>query len=215
MSYFKEAVNAIEEFSHRFRENPWDYLYESDVQFELMQCLKKMITGLDLPYGTHMINVVKSEYPGSVPGGDNRFDLVAIDPSKCDGIINKCNCPVSIAMELKLNVNNKDIGAYIYNKDSCTLEKDLNKLQSLGSNVITTAGFAILCIKPYEDGMCDNALDFLKNKDKDRFNLMPIDGLSEKVSLSSNNSPIGIYAVIIDGSKNGKNHYFKLNKTSE
>lgn len=209
MSYFKEAVGAIEKFSERFRENPWNYLYEADVQFELMQCLKEQITGLDLTYDSHKISAVKSEYPGAVPGGDNRFDLVAIEPSQRIEIRDIYNRPVSIAMELKLNIDpQRGIDSYIYNVCSCTLEKDLNKLSSLlKPNIITTAGFAILCIKPYKAEMYEDALNFLQNKDKDRFNLIPIDDIPMESEQPSNGAPMGVYTVII-GEKN--RHYFKL-----
>lgn len=210
MSYFKEAVNAIEEFSKRFRKNPWDYLYEADVQFELMQCLKEQIKTDDLKYDKYKINVVKSEYPGAVASGDNRFDIVAIDPCIRSNDSNICNLPVSIAMELKLNIGpSSDIGDYIYDPDKCTLEKDLNKFKGLNSGVITTAGFAILCVKPYpqKDDLFDKAKKYLE-KDKNRFNLTRLE------SKPIHSEPSGIYAVIIDGKENGSNQYFKLIKPS-
>lgn len=211
MNYFKESVDAIEEFSKRFRKNPWDYLYESDVQFELMHCLKAKINNNDLKDSSGKgINAIKSEYKGvsKIDGSGKiiprrRFDLVAIDPaiSKLD----ICDRPVAIAIELKLNISNIKIDDYVFN----VLEKDVSKLRDCGKEVITTAGFAILCIKPYpqEDDLFDKAIKIL-TEDPERFKLTPISLQSENQQVHS--EPLRTYAVIIDGKENGSNQYFKL-----
>lgn len=195
MDYFADTVNAIKIFAEKFKQNPRNYLYESDIQFELMQCLKEQIPGNELMVDSHQISVVKSEYPGTRKlNTGNRFDLVIIDPSESDAHV--CNRPVSVAIELKLNIDpgRPTVGGLI---------GDLEKLSRFEPGVITKAGFAILCIKPHgKDAQYPPTNGEAANVPGLRW--IDIDAEAE---LSKHNRFMGIYAAIIEKEQTS---FFKL-----
>lgn len=213
MDCFADTVNAIKIFAEKFNQNPRNYLYESDIQFELMQCLKEQIPGNELMVDSHEISVVKSEYPGaSKSNTNNRFDLVIIDPSASDAHV--CNRPVSIAIELKLNIDpgRPTVGGLI---------GDLKKLSRFELGVITKAGFAILCIKPHgkdvlyppTNGEAANVPGLkLINIDAETELLKKVPELKSinidaEAELSKYNRFMGIYAAIIEKEQTS---FFKL-----
>ena len=95
MNYIANLHSAIEELVVRFQRNPYDFLYESDLQSMLFSLLERRfadekiaMTGGYWPsadYGgreTIYIIPVKSEYPlDGGPGRGQRFDIALIDPS--------------------------------------------------------------------------------------------------------------------------------------
>lgn len=199
MEYFADTVNAIKIFSEKFNKNPRNYLYESDIQFELMQCLKEQIPGNELMVDSHEISVVKSEYPGaSRSNASNRFDLAIIDLSESDAHV--CNRPVSIAIELKLNIDpgRPTVGGLI---------GDLVKLSRFEPGVITKAGFAILCIKPHGK---DVQYPPINGEVANVPGLRWID-IDAEAELSKHNRFMGIYAAIVEKKQTS---FFKLDSSA-
>jgi len=109
-SIIRHSISAINSVIKDFHENPFIFLYESDIQFALFSALRERINGnVEVPRtegNKYVLNLVYSEYL-------DKIDIVCIDPeevSKLDPASLKqykgydtyiYNLPVLLGIELK------------------------------------------------------------------------------------------------------------------
>jgi len=71
------CINAINSIIKEFQENPYNFLYENDIQCTLFSELRKRITGhVEVPKrvgGKYVLNLVYSEYL-------DKIDIACLDP---------------------------------------------------------------------------------------------------------------------------------------
>ena len=140
----ERAISSINLFCHEFKDNPYDYLLESDVQCALFSRLRNdinqrvKVVGLNKEF--YLLNIVNSEYL-------DRFDICCLNPEeissirKSDVTKHKGNddyiyqLPTLLAIELKFIWARQRRNFEVFTSDAVKINK--SKFNSNVSNWLT------------------------------------------------------------------------------